>query len=102
MVLLVIVAAEDLAPSDTVQMPLDRVAGLITARGSTTAHAARAGASTSTGDSANRILFERIGMIKFGSRVDVFVAPEVALRVKVGDHVKAGSTIIGASKPSES
>jgi phosphoenolpyruvate-protein phosphotransferase len=36
----VIVAAEDLAPSDTVQMPLDRVAGLITARGSTTAHAA--------------------------------------------------------------
>ncbi|MEJ2009998.1 MAG: phosphatidylserine decarboxylase family protein [Acidobacteriota bacterium] len=45
---------------------------------------------------------ERVGMIKFGSRVDVLVAPEVALRVKVGDHVKAGSTIIGASKPSES
>jgi len=36
----VIVVADDLTPSDTVQMPLDRVAGLVLARGSTTAHAA--------------------------------------------------------------
>jgi len=40
---------------------------------------------------------ERIGMIKFGSRVDVLVSPEVDLTVKVGDHVKAGSSIIGTS-----
>lgn len=38
---------------------------------------------------------ERIGMIKFGSRVDILVPPEVALSVKIGDQVKAGSTIIG-------
>ena len=41
---------------------------------------------------------DRVGMIKFGSRVDVLLSPEVALSVKIGDHVKAGSTIIGASR----
>jgi len=38
---------------------------------------------------------ERVGMIKFGSRVDVLVAPAVAWRVKVGDRVRAGSSILG-------
>jgi phosphatidylserine decarboxylase len=38
---------------------------------------------------------ERVGLIKFGSRVDVLVAPEVEWRVKVGDHVRAGSSILG-------
>lgn len=42
---------------------------------------------------------ERVGMIKFGSRVDVLVRPEVELRVRVGDHVLAGSSIIGITKP---
>lgn len=42
---------------------------------------------------------ERVGLIKFGSRVDVLVAPEVEWRVKVGDHVRAGSSILGFSKP---
>lgn len=41
---------------------------------------------------------ERVGMIKFGSRVDILLSPEVALSIKIGDHVKAGSTIIGTSK----
>ncbi|HEX5413495.1 MAG TPA: phosphatidylserine decarboxylase [Terriglobia bacterium] len=41
---------------------------------------------------------ERVGMIKFGSRVDVLLSPEVTLAVKVGDDVKAGSTIIGTSR----
>jgi phosphatidylserine decarboxylase len=41
---------------------------------------------------------DRVGMIKFGSRVDILVSPEVALSVKIGDHVKAGSTIIGTSR----
>ena len=38
---------------------------------------------------------ERVGMIKFGSRVDVLVAPTVEWRVKVGDRVWAGSSILG-------
>ena len=38
---------------------------------------------------------ERVGMIKFGSRVDVVLGPQVELRVKVGDRVRAGSSILG-------
>ena len=40
---------------------------------------------------------ERVGMIKFGSRVDVLVSPTVEWRVKVGDHVRAGSSILGTT-----
>jgi len=42
---------------------------------------------------------ERVGMIKFGSRVDVLVAPTVKWRVKVGDRVRAGSSILGTTTP---
>ncbi len=38
---------------------------------------------------------ERVGLIKFGSRVDVLVDPGVEIRVKVGDHIHAGSDILG-------
>lgn len=41
---------------------------------------------------------ERIGLIKFGSRVDVAAEAGVEWRVKVGDKVKAGSTILGITK----
>lgn len=37
---------------------------------------------------------ERIGMIKFGSRVDVFLPHRAQLRVKVGDKPKVGMTVI--------
>ena len=39
---------------------------------------------------------ERMGMIRFGSRVDVFVAaaPPHAVRVAVGDRVQAGATVL--------
>jgi phosphatidylserine decarboxylase len=42
---------------------------------------------------------ERVGMIKFGSRVDVLVAPTVEWCVKVGDRVRAGSSILGTTTP---
>jgi phosphatidylserine decarboxylase len=51
----------------------------------------------SLGDSVAR--GERVGMIKFGSRVDVLVAPAVEWRVKVGDRVRAGSSILGITNP---
>ena len=38
---------------------------------------------------------ERLGMIRFGSRVEVFLPPTVTVDVKVGDHVKGGATILG-------
>lgn len=37
---------------------------------------------------------ERVGLIKFGSRVDVLMRPEVKLAVKVGDHVKGASSVL--------
>jgi len=38
---------------------------------------------------------ERIGLIKFGSRVDLFLPGAVKLRVKVGDRVQGASSVIG-------
>jgi len=39
---------------------------------------------------------ERVGMIRFGSRVDVYLPAETRLRVSEGDRVRAGETEIGA------
>ncbi len=41
---------------------------------------------------------ERIGLIKFGSRVDVFLGPEWEIAVHDGDHVSAGSSILAQFK----
>ncbi len=38
---------------------------------------------------------QRYGMIKLGSRVDVYMPPQVSLRVRVGDRTRAGETILG-------
>jgi phosphatidylserine decarboxylase len=38
---------------------------------------------------------ERMGLIRFGSRVDVFLPAGAALRVKVGDITFAGTTVLG-------
>ena len=37
---------------------------------------------------------ERLGLIRFGSRVDTFVPPSVRVRVRPGDRVVAGQTIL--------
>lgn len=37
---------------------------------------------------------ERVGLIKFGSRVDVVCSPDAEVAVKIGDHVAGGSTIL--------
>jgi len=36
----------------------------------------------------------RMGLIRFGSRVDVFVPPASRVRVKVGDFPVAGQTVL--------
>jgi phosphatidylserine decarboxylase len=38
---------------------------------------------------------ERMGLIRFGSRVDVFLPAGAALRVKLGDATFAGTTVLG-------
>lgn len=37
---------------------------------------------------------ERFGLMKFGSRMDVFVGPEARLTTKVGDYVRGGETVL--------
>ena len=37
---------------------------------------------------------ERIGMIKFGSRVDIFFPAHAEIRVRMRDKVKVGLTVI--------
>jgi phosphatidylserine decarboxylase len=38
---------------------------------------------------------ERIGLMKFGSRMDVFLPPEVVLEVTKGKHAVGGETVLG-------
>jgi phosphatidylserine decarboxylase len=39
---------------------------------------------------------QRVGLIKFGSRVDVLLPANAELRVKVGDRVKGGASVLAA------
>jgi phosphatidylserine decarboxylase len=41
---------------------------------------------------------ERVGLIKFGSRVDLWLGPEWSLEVKEGDRVKAGSSVLARKR----
>lgn len=45
---------------------------------------------------------ERVGLIKFGSRVDVLLPADAALRVKVGDRVKGGASVLAQAPSGES
>jgi phosphatidylserine decarboxylase len=41
---------------------------------------------------------ERYGLIRFGSRVDIFLPKDADLKVKVGDRIKGAQDIIGVLK----
>jgi phosphatidylserine decarboxylase len=41
-------------------------------------------------------LGERIGLMKFGSRMDVFLPADTRLQVRVGESVVAGETILAS------
>ena len=53
--------------------------------------------NVSEGDQVRR--GERMGLIKFGSRVDVLLPATVELRVKSGDRVKGGSSVLAYMPP---
>ncbi len=44
---------------------------------------------------------ERVGLIKFGSRVDVILPADAAVQVKIGSRVHGGSSILAGTKPVE-
>jgi len=52
--------------------------------------------SKQTGDQVAK--GERVGLIKFGSRVDVFFGPEWEIAVKAGERVQGGSSILARRK----
>lgn len=66
------------------QVRVALIAGLI---------ARRIVSSVRTGDSLQR--GQRIGLIRFGSRVDLFLPASVQLHVKKSDRVQGGASIIG-------
>ena len=41
---------------------------------------------------------ERFGLIRFGSRVDIFLPPDVELKISKGSKVKGGETVIGVMR----
>ena len=43
---------------------------------------------------------ERVGLIKFGSRVDVFLEPDAEIQVKVGQRVQGGASILAMVRSS--
>ena len=50
-----------------------------------------------TGDPVAR--GERVGLIKFGSRVDVIFTGDAEMKVRVGDKVKGGSSLLAVAQP---
>ena len=53
-----------------------------------------------TGDRLER--GQRVGLIKFGSRVDVLLDENVDIQVKVSDRVAGGSSILGVLRAGQS
>jgi phosphatidylserine decarboxylase len=45
---------------------------------------------------------QRVGLIKFGSRVDVVIPAAAVLKVKVGDRVKGGASVLASMAQGES
>jgi len=42
---------------------------------------------------------ERVGLIKFGSRTDVIFAADAVMKVRTGDRVKGGSSVLAIAQP---
>ncbi len=42
---------------------------------------------------------ERVGLIKFGSRTDVIFTAEAEMKVRVGEYVKGGSSVLAIAQP---
>ncbi len=79
--------------NDNIEMVLETEYGDILVRQVAGFLARRAVCRKDPGDLLRR--GERYGIIKFSSRLDIYLPSESKMRVKVGDMVKAGETIVG-------
>jgi phosphatidylserine decarboxylase len=78
--------------NENIEMVLETSHGDILVRQVAGFVARRAVCRKREGDSLAR--GERYGMIKFSSRLDIYLPQSVTLKVKVGDRVRAGETIL--------
>jgi phosphatidylserine decarboxylase len=79
--------------NENIVMVLDIEEGKVLVRQVAGFLARRAVCKSKVGDLLKR--GERYGIIKFSSRVDVYLPKGTKIKVKLGDKVKAGETIIG-------
>ncbi len=74
--------------ADAGQLVFKQIAGLL---------ARRIVFTKKVGDTVER--GERVGLIKFGSRTDVIFAADAEMKVRVGDRVKGGSSVLAIAQP---
>jgi len=91
-------AYRDDAPlkNENIVMVLDGDDGQILVRQVAGFVARRAVCRVKAGDILKR--GERYGMIKFSSRLDVYLPKNARIKVKIGDRVKAGESVIAINK----
>jgi phosphatidylserine decarboxylase len=77
--------------TETGEMVFKQIAGLIARR---VVSWKKAGETVARG--------ERIGLVRFGSRVDVWLPREAEILVQLGDHVKGGSSVLARWTPTKS
>jgi phosphatidylserine decarboxylase len=79
--------------NENIVMVLDREEGRVIVRQVAGFLARRAVCKVKVGDMLKR--GERYGIIKFGSRLDVYMPKDTRIKVTLGEKVKAGETVIG-------
>ena len=79
--------------NENIVMVLDRHESKVLVRQVAGFVARRAVCKVKVGDTLKR--GDRYGMIKFGSRLDVYMPKDTNIKVTLGEKVKAGETVIG-------
>jgi phosphatidylserine decarboxylase len=84
--------------NENIEMTLETKYGDILVRQVAGYIARRAVCRANSGDSLRR--GERYGIIKFSSRLDVYLPKNTQIKVNLGDKVKAGETVLGEMRSS--
>lgn len=82
--------------NESISMLLETTKGLILIRQVAGSIARRAVCRVKSGETLRK--GQRFGIIKFSSRVDIYLPKDVSIKVKLGQKVKAGETVIGEAK----